>query len=111
MSKCCENETKCESSCEEKCERECHAAPECPVECATEQWKESFCRAMTEVQVEILKAKILKAHGPVLEQAADAFLEAATACWKSKIAVVQKQHAAKAFKHKLVELWVHEGKK
>ena len=38
-------------------------------------------------------------------EAADAFLEAAMACWQSQIAQVQKHQAAEAFKGKLVELW------
>jgi hypothetical protein len=66
---------------------------------------------MTEAQVEILKAKILKAHGPVLEQAADAFLEAAMACWQSQIAQVKKYQAGEAFKSKLVDLWMQQEKK
>ena len=107
MSKCCDNETKCDPAGEEMCPSECDSAPECPVECATDQWKDSYCQAMSAVQVDILKAKILKAHGPMLEQAADAFLEAATACWQSKIAHVHKEQAAEAFKHKLVALWTH----
>ena len=111
MSKCCDNETKCETACaEESCKPSCGSTSECPVECATEKWKASFCQAMTEAQVDILKAKILKNHGPMLEQAADAFLEAAMACWQSQIAQVQKYQAAEAFKGRLVELWT-QGKK
>ena len=106
MSKTCDNPSQCESAChEESCQPSCGSTSECPIECATEKWKDSFCQAMTEVQVDILKAKILKAHGPVLEQAADAFLEAAMACWQSQIAQVQKHQAAEAFKAKLVGLW------
>jgi hypothetical protein len=110
MSKC--NETQCETACEtENCKPSCDTAAECPVECAADKWKDSFCRAMTEAQVEILKAKILKAHGPMLEQAADAFLEAAMACWQSQIAQVKKYQAGEAFKGKLVDLWTQEKKK
>jgi hypothetical protein len=106
MSKCCDNDTKCETSGEESCKPACESGSECPVECATEKWKDSFCQAMTEAQVEILKA-----HGPMLEQAADAFLEAAMACWQSQIAQVKKYQAGEAFKGKLVELWTQEKKK
>jgi hypothetical protein len=110
MSKC--NETQCETSCEtECCKQSCDTGAQCPVECAAEKWKDSFCQAMTEAQVEILKAKILKSHGPMLEQAADAFLEAAMACWQSQIAQVKKAQAGEAFKGKLVELWTQEKKK
>src|ERR1041384_4595797 len=112
MSKQCDNQNQCETSCsDESCKPSCGSTPECPVECATEKWKDSFCQAMTEAQVEILKAKILKSHGPMLEQAADAFLEAAMACWQSQIAQVQKYQAAEAFKGKLVELWTQPKKK
>ena len=112
MSKCCEDQTKCETSCsDEGCQPSCDAGSQCPVECATEKWKDSFCQAMTEAQVEILKAKILKTHGPVLEQAADAFLEAAMACWQSQIAQVKKYQAGEAFKGKLVDLWMQQEKK
>lgn len=106
------NETQCETSCEtESCKPSCDTASQCPVECATDKWKDSFCQAMTAAQVEILKAKILKSHGPMLEQAADAFLEAAMACWQSQIAEVKKYQAGEAFKGKLVELWMQEKKK
>jgi len=45
-----------------------------------------------------------------LEQAADAFLETAMACWQSQIAQVKQQQAGEAFKAKLMELWLHEQK-
>ena len=111
MSKQCDS-NQCDSSCgDECCRSSCGSTPECPVECATEKWKDSFCQAMTAAQVEILKEKILKAHRPMMEQAADAFLEAAMACWQSQIAEVQKHQAAEAFKGKLVELWTQSKKK
>jgi hypothetical protein len=90
----------------ENCPPSGAAACQCPVECATEKWKDSFCQAMTAAQVEILKAKILKSHGPM-----DAFLEAAMACWQSQIAQVKKHQAGEAFKGKLVDLWTQEKKK
>ena len=113
MSKCCDSETQCETSCStESCKQSCESSEsECPIECAADQWKDSFCRAMTEAQVEILKAKILKAHGPMLEQAADALLEAAMACWQEKIAQVRKHEAGESFKGKLRELWLQDKKK
>ncbi len=113
MSKCCDNETQCESSCSsESCRPSCAAsAEECPLDCAAEKWQDSFCKAMTAAQVEILKAKILKAHGPMLEQAADAFLEAAMACWQTQIAKVRAAEAAEGFKEKLHDLWVSDKKK
>jgi len=75
------------------------------VECAAEKWKKSMCQAMHEAQVEVLKAKILKAHGPMLEEAADAVLAAAMACWQSQIAEVRKHQASETLKGKLLELW------
>jgi len=111
MNKCCDRETQCETSCaSEDCEPSCGAETECPIQCAADKWQDSFCQAMSEVQVDILKAKILKAHGPLLEQAADAFLETAMACWQSQIAQVKQQQAGEAFKAKLFELWTQEQK-
>ena len=113
MSKCCDSETQCETSCStEDCKTQsCGSSGECPIECATEKWKDSFCQAMQAAQVEILKAKILKAHGPMLEQAADAFLEAAMACWQTQIATVRAAEAKQGFKEKLHDLWLQEKKK
>ena len=109
MSQCCDDQNKCETSCsDESCKPSCESGCECPVEAAADRWKDSFCQAMTAAQVDILKAKILKNHGPMLEQAADAFLEAAMACWQSQIAEVKKHQAGEAFKGKLVELWMQK---
>jgi hypothetical protein len=111
MNKCCDSETQCETSCEtEECKPSCHTEVECPIQCAADKWKDSFCQAMAEVQVDILKAKILKAHGPMLEQAADACLEAAMACWHLQISKIKQQQAGEALKAKLLELWTHEQK-
>lgn len=113
MSKCCDSETQCEASCStEDCKPSCDStAGECPIEYAADMWKVSFAQAMREAQVEILKAKILKSHGPMMEQAADAFLEAAMACWQTQIAQVRKHEASEAFKGKLRDLWLQENKK
>jgi len=113
MSKCCDSETQCETSCSnESCKTPCESGPdECPIQCSADMWKGSFFQAMREAQVEILKAKILKAHGPMMEQAADVFLEAATACWQTQIAKVRAVEAAHGFKEKLRDLWLQEKKK
>jgi hypothetical protein len=71
-------------------------------------WQASFMQAMREAQVEILKEKILKAHGPMLEQAAAALLESMTACWQSQIAKVHAAHAKQEFKEKLLHLWTEK---
>src|SRR5688572_20792060 len=113
MSKCCDSETQCETSCSaEECQPSCDSqASECPIESAADMGKGSFMQAMREAQVEILKPKILKAHGPMMEQAADAFLEAATACWQTQIAEVRKHEASESFKGKLRDLWLQAVKK
>lgn len=111
MSKCCDNETQCETSCApstEGCKPPCESESECPIECAAEAWKGSFFQAMRAAQVEILKDKILKAHGPMLEQAADALLESMMALWQEKIAKVRAAEAAGEFKEKLQNLWTQE---
>ncbi len=46
------NESECKTSSPQTC---------CPVEMAAQKWSGSFCQAMQEVQVEILKQKIKKA--------------------------------------------------
>ena len=113
MSKCCDNETQCETSCAtESCKPPCASETnECPIDCAADMWKSSFFQAMREAQVEVLKAKILKAHGPMMEQAADALLESAMACWQTQIAKVKAAEAAHGFKEKLRDLWLQEKKK
>jgi len=47
----------------------------------------------------------------MLDQAADAMLEAATACWQSQVAKVRAAEAACGFKEKLHDLWLQEKKK
>ena len=113
MSKCCDEETQCESSCStESCKpQSCGSESECPIDCATDMWKGSFMKAMQAAQVEVLKAKILKSHGPMLDQAADAFLEAAMACWQTQIAKVRAAEAKQGFQEKLRDLWLQGGKK
>ena len=55
----------------------------CPIEKAAQKWSDSFCQAMTEVQVEILKAKIKKAWGADLEKIGDAVVESLGAQWEA----------------------------
>ena len=112
MSKYCDKEMECETSCSpstECCKPPCESESECPIECAADMWKGSFMQAMREAQVQILKEKILKSHGPMLEQAADALLESMMACWQSQIAKVRAAEAAGEFKEKLQNLWT-QGK-
>jgi hypothetical protein len=55
----------------------------CPIEAATELWTKSFFTALRDVQVDILKEKIRKAYGPVMDKAADATVEAMGAHWQA----------------------------
>jgi hypothetical protein len=55
----------------------------CPVETIADRWSESFCQAMKETQVEILKAKIKKAWGADMEKVGDAVIESMNAQWES----------------------------
>jgi hypothetical protein len=117
MSKCCDNETQCETECSsgscstEGCKPSCGSDEGCPIDHAAECWKSSFFQAMREVQVDILKAKILKAHGPMLDKAADALLETVSAHWQAKVSQVKAAEACHGFKEKLRDLWLAENKK
>jgi hypothetical protein len=111
MSECCDKDTPCETECSnetECCQQPCESGESCPVECAAEMWHDSFEQAMHEAQVEILKEKILAAHRPMLEQAADALLESKMACWQSMIAKVHAAKAKQEFKEKLFHLWTQK---
>ena len=77
-----------------------------PVSCGTAMWVSSFFQAMKAVQVDILKAKIQKAWGPMMEKAGDAALESMGVMWQS----MQAQAKAKEdFRTKLQKVW-QEGK-
>ena len=113
MSKSCD--TECETTATEGA---CHkpepcspSAEECPIECAAGMWKGSFFEAMRETQVDILKAKIHKAWGPMMEQVADALLESMEACWHAKLAQVHAAEAASGFKEKLHHIMTEEKNK
>ena len=45
-------------------------------------WKKAFFEAMHEVHVDLLKAKIQKNWGPMMEKGADITLEAMGAMWQ-----------------------------
>lgn len=83
----------------------------CPIEGATRMWGKSFGEAMCQAQTEILKAKILKAWGPMLDQAADAMMETMGALWAEKIAEVRTAEAKSAFQQRLRDLWLQDKKK
>ena len=58
----------------------------CPVEKSIEMWSASFCAAMQETQKEILKEKIRKAWGPVMDKVGDAVVQAMGTQWHSMLA-------------------------
>lgn len=88
-----ENQTECSSK---------PAQTGCPVEMAAQKWSGSFCKAMEEAQVEILKQKIKKAWGTEMEKVGDAVIEAMGAQWyamlsQAKAHVDLRENIKKAF--------------
>ena len=73
-----------------------------PVSCGTAMWTCAFFEAMKAAQVEILKSKIQKAWGPMMEKAADAALESMGVMWQS---IMAQSKAKEAFRTKLQQLW------
>ena len=73
-----------------------------PIDCAAGMWSGAFMRAMKELQVELLKAKMQKAWGPKLDKAADAAVEAMGAQWQAMLAQAQSKAQ---FRQKLAGLW------
>ncbi|MBF0217135.1 MAG: hypothetical protein HQL30_09105 [Candidatus Omnitrophica bacterium] len=96
-------ENKCAAeSCESKEQSHCKSEECCPVESAIEKWNKSFCQAMHEVQVDILKKKIQSAWGPGMEKAADAVMEAMGVKWQSMLA---KGRSHVDLREKMVKIW------
>ncbi len=58
----------------------------CPVEAAEDMWKKIFFCSMKEVKRDILKEKIKKKWGPMMEKMADATVEAMGVHWESTLA-------------------------
>ena len=77
-----------------------------PVSCGAAMWACSFFEAMKAAQVEVLKAKIQKAWGPMMDKAADAALESMGVMWQSMLA---QSKAKETFQEKLRNLW-QQGK-
>ncbi len=79
-SKTCQTQTSEKSECpvEKSIEQGC-----CPIESATKMWQNAFFVAMKEAKVDILKEKIRKTWGPMLEKGADATVEAMGIYWES----------------------------
>ena len=98
----CEKEGTCHTNTSENDCKTTSASTCCPIEMAVEKWSGSFCQAMTEVQVEILKGKIKKAWGAEMEKVGDAVIESMGAQWhamlsKAKAHVDLKENIKKVF--------------
>lgn len=110
---CCTETAGCEtascSSGSDCCTDNCSS--DCPVEHMAKMWGSSFGQAIKEAQVEVLKAKILKAWGPMLDQGADSLLETMSAVWASKQADIRVAEAKQAFQQRLRDLMLAEKKK
>ena len=63
----------------------------CPVEQAIDKWNDAFCQAIGSVQVDLLKDRIRKTWGPVLEKEADAIVAAMGVAWQSKLTFAKAQ--------------------
>lgn len=63
----------------------------CPIEASAEMWQKAFFCAMKEASKDILKEKIRKSWGPVLEKEADAVLETMGTHWQSLLAQARAQ--------------------
>lgn len=74
----------------------------CPVEKGAEMWQKAFFCAMKETSKDILKEKIRKAWGPVLEKEADAVVEAMGVHWRS---VLAQAYAQKSLKENLAKIY------
>lgn len=85
MADCDKSETTCQTHPDES---ECKTgAPQscCPIEMAAQKWSGSFCDAMHELQVEILKQKIKKAWGTEMEKIGDAVVESMGIQWQAML--------------------------
>ena len=108
---CCPVEAAATKQCSGPAKCLSEAGNNCPIEGATEMWAKSFGEAMCQAQTEILEAKILKAWGPMMEQASDAMMETMGVLWAEKIAQVRTAEAKSAFQQRLRDLWLQDKKK
>lgn len=104
MSDCEKSETSCRTNqgSESECKTGGSSLDCCPIEKAAQKWSGSFCQALSEVQVEILKQKIKKAWGTEMEKVGDAVLESMGAQWQAilsqaKAHVDLRENIKKAF--------------
>ncbi len=101
MSDCEKSSTSCETQSKES-DCKSGALQSCPVEMAAQKWSGSFCQAMQETQVEILKQKIKKAWGAEMEKVGDAVIESMGIQWhamlsQAKAHVDLRENIKKAF--------------
>lgn len=108
---CCPVEAAAQQQCGGPAQCLTDAGSNCPIEGATAMWAKSFGEAMCQAQTELLKAKILKAYGPMMDQAADAMMETMGALWAEKIAEVRLAEAKSSFQSRLRDLWLQDKKK
>lgn len=73
-----------------------------PVACGTGMWHGAFLQALQAVQVDLLKPKIQRAFGPMMDKAADAALQAMGEMWGAALATTK---AKAAFRERLEQLW------
>lgn len=56
-----------------------------PINCSLDMWKTSFFKAMQDVQTDVLKEKIRKEWGPMMDKSADAVLRAMGTHWNAML--------------------------
>ena len=96
-------ENKCSTeSCETKHETPCKTEECCPVEMAIGMWNEAFCRAMREVQVDILKKKIQTAWGSNMDKVGEEILETMGVKWQAMLA---NGRAQKDLRESIMKIW------
>jgi hypothetical protein len=96
-------ETSCDSGCPGCGQQSCAD----PLACGAKMWKKAFFEAMHEAHVAILKSKIEKAWGPMMDKTADGLLASMETFWQS----MQGQAKSKEdFKNLLREQWQNKKK-
>lgn len=76
----CQTTASSQSECNTSSSQSC-----CPIEAAAQKWSGSFCQAIQEVQVEILKQKIKKSWGTEMEKVGDAVIESMGVQWQAML--------------------------
>ncbi len=74
---------------------------QCPIEAAIEMWQSAFFEAMHEVQVDILKEKIRKNWGDLMEKKGDAIIESMGTHWQT---VLQQAKAKVDLRENFMEI-------